>query len=89
MSSPPAPDDEKNDEIRQKVASYTRNVKLVEMVCANPNCAHCSNIPIKSHVNRRYCSEAARLAHRKLKRAQRAIEEGREPGRVGRPRKRR
>ncbi len=70
----------------QEVSAYTRNIKLRSIVCACPECRFCQNKPIHDvHYNKKYCSENARVEHRRVKRAEQAKAEGREPGRVGRP----
>lgn len=75
-----------DDLIYQKVSAYTRNIQLTSIVCACPKCLFCQNKPIHDvHYNKKYCCEDARVQHRKLKRAERAVQEGRQPGRRGRP----
>lgn len=81
---------EKNEKVDdpscQEVSAYTRNVRLTTIICACPNCKFCENKPLYNvHFNKKYCCEDARVEHRKIKRAERAKAEGREPGRRGRP----
>ena len=80
---------QQDDPSCQKVSSYTRNIRLTSIICACPKCKFCQNKPIDNvHFNKKYCCEDARVEHRKLKRAEKAKAEGREPGRLGRPPKR-
>lgn len=71
--------------LKQSIQSYERDVPLVETICACPDCPYCGNTPFMWHPNRRYCTQEALLEARRQERAQKAREEGREPGKVGRP----
>jgi hypothetical protein len=73
--------------IEQEVTKYNRDIKLVEFVCACPDCPYCHNEEMYAHPNRKYCDPEAMLFHRKRKRIEQAIAEGRKPKTVGRPRK--
>lgn len=73
------------DVLKQNIQSYERDVPLVETICACPDCPYCGNTPFMAHPNRKYCTQDALLEARRQERAQKAREEGREPGRIGRP----
>ena len=73
------------DVLKQNIQSYERDVALVETICACPDCRYCGNTPFMGHPNRKYCTQDALLEARRQERAQKAREEGREPGRIGRP----
>ncbi len=82
----PQKNEKTEDPSCQEVSAYTRNIKLTSIVCACPECHFCQNKPIGDvHYNKKYCCEDARVEHRRLKRAEQAKAEGREPGRRGRP----
>lgn len=70
---------------KQKVKSYERTIELVEYVCACPDCSYCGNKVQTGHPNRKWCCYEAMLESRKKRRARKAREEGRMPGKVGRP----
>ena len=74
-----------NDVLKQNIQSYERDVPLVESICACPDCPYCGNQTFKWHPNRKYCGQDAMLEARRQERAQKARQEGRIPGKVGRP----
>lgn len=86
----PQKNEKTDDPSCQGISAYTRNITLITIVCACSECQFCQNKPIHGvHYNKKYCCEDARVEHRRLKRAEQAKAEGREPGRRGRPPKKR
>lgn len=73
--------------LKQRVSAYDRQVELVKFVCACPDCSYCHNVEQFSHPNRKWCCKEAMLEARHKKRMKTALQEGRVPGKVGRPRK--
>ncbi len=72
--------------VEEELVAYTRKRKLYKYVCNLPKCPYCRNVPQTArHPSKKWCSEEARSESRRRARAQKAIENSRNPGIIGKP----